>query len=72
MSFVLAVCAAGNVSAEELGDYYVIEDFEVYSTSPAMKLYWDDTGSVLDYYSLNLDYPYSGLKCVGINYYTFE
>ena len=31
MSIFLVVFAAGGVSAEELGDYYVIEDFERYT-----------------------------------------
>ncbi len=34
MSIFLVVFAAGGVSAEELGDYYVIEDFERYSVTP--------------------------------------
>jgi len=64
--------AAGNVSAEELGAYYVIEDFESYNSDAEMKVKWKPEGATEIYYRLNLEYPYSGLKCLYINYWTYE
>ncbi|MHC4739999.1 MAG: LamG domain-containing protein, partial [Planctomycetota bacterium] len=72
MSFVLLVGAAGNVSAEELGDYYVIEDFESYNSTEELKAKWDSAGGTLGYFVLNLEYPYSGLKCLRLEYWTYD
>ena len=51
-------------------NYYNVDTFETYRLSEDMEDYWDDTGSVYDYYKLDPDFPYSGFKCVGINFYT--
>ena len=50
---------------------YDVDTFESYSNKDTLEIYWDDTGGVLDYWELNLNYPYSGFKCVEINYYTY-
>ena len=67
MSVVLAVGAAGNVSAEELGDYYVIEDFESYNSTGELRAKWDSAYCYLDW-----NYPHSGIKCLRLEYWTYD
>jgi len=61
----------GNVWSCTTANNYDVENFESYSNNPEMYSYWEDTGSVENFYWLNFGYPYSGFKCVSINYYTY-
>ena len=71
IGFVLVLVAAGNAPAEELGDYYVIEDFERYSAQPGDPNYIKDFWKCrCCYYDLVFDYPHGGIKAVGIQYWT--
>ncbi|MHC4737613.1 MAG: LamG domain-containing protein [Planctomycetota bacterium] len=51
---------------------YDVDNFESYINKETLEIYWDDTGGVLDYWDLNLNYPYSGIKCVEIEYWTYD
>jgi hypothetical protein len=59
-------------SMSGMGDYYVIEDFELYNSTGELKAKWDSAGGTLDYFELNLDYPTSGLKCLRLEYWTYD
>jgi len=51
---------------------YDVDNFESYSNKDTLEIYWDDTGGVLDYWDLNMNFPYSGMKCVEIEYWTYD
>jgi hypothetical protein len=55
-----------------IGEYYVIEDFESYSDTAELKAKWDSAGGTLGYFVLNLEHPYSGLKCLRLEYWTYD
>ncbi len=67
LSFVLVVGLLSNVSAEELGEYYVIEDFESYNSTAELKAKWDSAYCYLDW-----NYPHSGVKCLSFEYWTYD
>jgi len=52
-------------------NYYEVDTFESYSTTTGLKNYWAGTGGLGGFFSLNLSYPYTDLKCVALNYYTY-
>jgi len=52
-------------------NYYEVDTFESYSTSPNLRSYWVGTGVEGNYHQLNMSYPYTDLKSVAINYYTY-
>jgi hypothetical protein len=72
VSVFLAVVLVGSVSADEIGDYYIIEDFELYSSTEDLKAKWDSAGGTLGFFELNLDYPTGGLKCLRLEYWTYD
>ena len=55
-----------------IGEYYVIEDFESYSSTTELKAKWDSAGGTLGYFKLNLEYPHSDLKCLRLEYWTYD
>jgi len=55
-----------------IGEYYVIEDFESYSSDGEMKVKWKTAGGTLDYFELNFQYPTGGMKCLRLEYYTYD
>ena len=60
----------GNVWSCKTRNYYDVETFESYRLSDDLRAYWDDTGGIGGYQQLNMNYFYTGMKCVAIEYYT--
>jgi len=59
-------------SMTAIGEYYVIEDFELYSSTEDLKAKWDSAGGTLDYFEINFYYPHSDFKCLSLEYYTYD